>query len=628
MYNRGDHPVQPLTDQSVEEEYQYPMVTMNSNQFSMRKYNMAETAQSHQSLQKFNTNLLSRQSLAIYQQLNLKNQEQSKKPQSQIHKKLNNEYKELKKKRELLIEENQKQILNQCSFAPQISNKSRQIGQDNVVSPRYLSPKATINKIVEQISDGKPQISETSKKMIDNKENVFKRLYFHKQEYKQIQSAKISRRSSPETVDAITQRLYENAFQPKRYKSPNQTQQQTNKIENNELQTKYLIHHFVKEFYKAITNARVWTLENWTEEKKKIKFQYDVQTDLCLLTINELAITLDRLGFLPFKTYDLADENSSIYKLYQFLKCPQEFELILSRNLLTFLLSMQGIQIDKQIVPFYTNTYNIKFPRIVNHQILHFDNGNLVIKQTEFLQKQFQSLYLNYLSYKKVDVPQQEKKQFLKVNEQTEQLAKQYRTRMASQYQLDKESVDLNEFNKIYQIRKTQMQQQINSESQLNCTFKPQINKTESINSKFMQPLKKGPVVPPLREEQPTFTPDISRSQSTLGLRQSPVNSTGIVQRMVKGRIEKQLNNLLLEQGTSNSKKRKILEQKLFEDEINKNKQPLLHIDVTLCNNTTKRITVFPNDSPGHLAEKFIRENNLPKTMREQIVKLINDQLH
>ena len=41
---------------------------------------------------------------------------------------------------------------------------------------------------------------------------------------------------------------------------------------------------------------------------------------------------------------------------------------------------MQGIQIDKQIVPFYTNTYNIKFPRIVNHQILHFDNGNLVIK--------------------------------------------------------------------------------------------------------------------------------------------------------------------------------------------------------------------------------------------------------
>lgn len=46
MRPKGDNvPILPVTDQSMEEEeYQYPLMTVTSNVFSNRKYNLIETA--------------------------------------------------------------------------------------------------------------------------------------------------------------------------------------------------------------------------------------------------------------------------------------------------------------------------------------------------------------------------------------------------------------------------------------------------------------------------------------------------------------------------------------------------------------------------------------------------------
>lgn len=58
------------------------------------------------------------------------------------------------------------------------------------------------------------------------------------------------------------------------------------------------------------------------------------------MSLDELAISLDYLGFVPYSVYDPKDKNCQIYSLFQNLQCPPDFQMILSRNLLSFLLAM------------------------------------------------------------------------------------------------------------------------------------------------------------------------------------------------------------------------------------------------------------------------------------------------
>lgn len=57
--------------------------------------------------------------------------------------------------------------------------------------------------------------------------------------------------------------------------------------------------------------------------------------------------------------------------------------MLLSRNLLCFLLAMQGFQVDYSLVPEYINTYDVKFPNKLQKGIFEFENGNLVITSCE-----------------------------------------------------------------------------------------------------------------------------------------------------------------------------------------------------------------------------------------------------
>jgi len=47
MKPNGDAPINPVTNESMEEDYQYPLMTVTSNMLSNRKYNLVETAQSN-----------------------------------------------------------------------------------------------------------------------------------------------------------------------------------------------------------------------------------------------------------------------------------------------------------------------------------------------------------------------------------------------------------------------------------------------------------------------------------------------------------------------------------------------------------------------------------------------------
>jgi hypothetical protein len=53
---------------------------------------------------------------------------------------------------------------------------------------------------------------------------------------------------------------------------------------------------------------------------------------------------------------------------------------VLTRNLLVFLLAIQGIPVTFTIVPKYGNSYGIKFQKEYRNNIFSFQEGNIVIE--------------------------------------------------------------------------------------------------------------------------------------------------------------------------------------------------------------------------------------------------------
>jgi hypothetical protein len=47
---------------------------------------------------------------------------------------------------------------------------------------------------------------------------------------------------------------------------------------------KFVLHYFVREFYKALTSARCWTLTD-IASNYLCDFQFNIGSDLCLITI-------------------------------------------------------------------------------------------------------------------------------------------------------------------------------------------------------------------------------------------------------------------------------------------------------------------------------------------------------
>jgi hypothetical protein len=64
----------------------------------------------------------------------------------------------------------------------------------------------------------------------------------------------------------------------------------------------------VKEFYIALTKARDWILKNPQLHPMGLPFKFEIEKDLCLVTLNELAFSLDYLGFLSYGSYRVEDE--------------------------------------------------------------------------------------------------------------------------------------------------------------------------------------------------------------------------------------------------------------------------------------------------------------------------------
>ncbi|CAD8159807.1 unnamed protein product [Paramecium octaurelia] len=623
---KGDIPINPLTDQSIDEIH-YPLYT---NQ------NLMETVQSQSS---FKPQLYKNQNLYeefIRKTETGKPEQKHLKWRTNIHLRLNEEYNELQQKKEQLKENYQQLELQQCSFQPSISSKSKQIGSYFGSSPRYMSPKSLQTQTLHpQNKELKPSSRKSNKE--NNPSNVWERLSKQKglsqaPQFLQVQpqSTRTSQRHTPERVEAISNRLYEEAFQPKKFKfnyqetlilSP-KTVTQTQRSE------KHLVRHFVKLFYESITNARIWTLNHLDENLNKIDFQFEIENDLCLLTIDELAITLDHLGFAPYQTYDHTNQDNVVFKIFRLLQCPYELDLILSRNLLTFLLAMQGFQVDFQLLPKYNNNYNIQFPKYCKNDLVEFEDGNVIIQNQESISKQFNQLYLNYLAYKKHNkkIQEQESNQLqLKSNSQTTELANKYRQRVQSQI-TETKPINLNDYDHYYQKKKEQLKQEIDTNIKQQCPFTPKINSTQT-SPRYHLNTKK--VLSPKQEETPTFQPTLNKSQLSYMNDQVPLpEQREAIKRMVKGRVEKQLNQIIISQGTCYQKKRKNIEQQLYQEEINKLIQlPIMYINIALENNTTKKIAIYQGDQPRKLAEKFVKDNRLDPNLIDQVTLLLEEQL-
>ncbi|CAD8157475.1 unnamed protein product [Paramecium pentaurelia] len=218
------------------------------------------------------------------------------------------------------------------------------------------------------------------------------------------------------------------------------------------------------------------------------------KNDLCLLKIDELAITFDHLGFGPYQTYDHTNQNNNVFRIFRNLQCPNELDFILSKIYQLFCyLCKDFMWISNYFLSIIIITkFNFLNIRAMIWLILKMYYDNLELRQNN---KVIQSIIF------KLSCLQQQKKKHLE-----------------------------SEFNK----------------SQLSHIQVPFPEQREAIK------------------------------------------------RMVKGRVEKQLNQIIISQGTCFQKKRKYIEQQLYQEQISKLiQQTIMYFNVALENNIIKKIAIY-----------------------------------
>ncbi|CAD8161259.1 unnamed protein product [Paramecium octaurelia] len=593
----GDSPITPLTEKSV-------LLTDNNNEDQF--YPISQQNNFLREKEQNQNHLLNPRILTQKQNL---------------HNKLNQEHQELIQRRNQLRNSYEQHQLEQCSFKPRISQKSIEMRSQDMSQPRYMSPKKIyFNDQTETLQT--QQSPKQRNKRKSNKENIWERLSQNKQSVQlQVSNPIVQEQPNQERIDQtkineIVNRLYNQAFQPKKLKQQNDSNQILGSLRGSHNE-KLVIHYFVREFYKVLTLARCDTLDD-LKYNQQFTFQFQIESDLCLITLNELCQILDNLGFVPLENKPLQ------FEIFQHLQCPTDFDLILSRNLLCFLLCVQGYHNEIEQIPNYENQYKIKFPIQYNNGITQFINGNLRVYNPDLLLQKYSILNVNHLAYKKNRDLQQDVNTSFKTNKQTQVLAIQHRKRVASEIQ--HQNITLNDYDQIYNKKKQKLieeQERINQEQ---CTFNPQINDAQ-VKSKYLQskPQKSNDQGNQGQNNTPLFIPNTLKSKLAV-VQTKPANSNVAIERMIKGRVQRQLSQAIIKQGTCNSKKRQQLEEQIYEQELG-HKQPLMFIDVIIDNNKKERIVVNQNDTAEKLASQFIEKNKIDKSHQENLIKLIQQQL-
>ncbi|CAD8164904.1 unnamed protein product [Paramecium pentaurelia] len=596
---QGDSPITPLTEKSIlltdnnNEDQFYPLSQQNNLMHEQQQYN-----QNH---------LLNPRILTQKQNL---------------HNKLNQEYQELMQRRNQLRNSYEQQQLQQCSFKPRISQKSVEMKSQDMSQPRYMSPKKIYIQDCTQTLQTQQSPKQKNKKK-SNKENLWERLSQNKQSVQlQMSNPIVLEQANQERIDQtkineIVNRLYNQTCIPKKLKQQNDSNHIQGSLRGSHNE-KLVIHYFVREFYKVLTQARCETLDD-LKYNQQMTFQFQIENDLCLITINELCQILDNLGFVPL------ENNQLQFQIFQHLQCPPDFDMILSRNLLCFLLCVQGYHNEIEQIPNYENQYKINFPIQFNNGITQFINGNLRVYNPDLLLQKYNILNVNHLAYKKNRDLHQDVNTSFKTNKQTQVLAIQHRKRVASEIQ--HQNVTLNDYDQIYNKKKQKLieeQERINQEQ---CTFNPQINDAQ-VKSKYLQS-KQQKLNDQVNQSQiniPQFTPNTLKNKPVVVQMKPTTNSNVAIERMIKGRVQRQLSQAIIKQGTCNSKKRQQLEEQIYEQELG-HKQPLMFIDVIIDNNKKERIIVNQNDTAAKLASQFIEKNKIDKSHQENLIKLIQQQL-
>ncbi|CAK79337.1 unnamed protein product (macronuclear) [Paramecium tetraurelia] len=207
---------------------------------------------------------------------------------------------------------------------------------------------------------------------------------------------------------------------------------------------------------------------------------------------------------------------------------------------------------------------------------------------------------------------------------QTQMLATQHRKRVASEIQHS--YVTLNDYDQIYNKNKQKLIDQQERINQERCTFNLKINEAQ-VKSKYLQskPQKVNNEVNQSQINITQFTQNKIKTRPAL-VEMKPANSNVAIERMIKGRVQRQLSQAIIKQRTCNSKKRQHLEEQIYEQEM-RHKQPLMFIDVIVDNYKKERIAVNQNDTASKLATYIINKNKIDKSLQENLIKLIQQQL-
>ncbi|CAD8075126.1 unnamed protein product [Paramecium sonneborni] len=544
----GDSPITPLTEKSI-------ILTENNNQDQYY--------------------LITQQNKLIHQKQ--QNQNQLLNPsiltqKQNLHNKLNQQYKDLIDRRYQLRNSYEQQQMQQCSFKPRISQKSIEMKSQDKSQPRYMSPKK--NYIQEYQLNLQTQQSPQQKiKKKLNQENLWERLSQNKQSAQLFpQHQNVNDKPNQEKIDQtkinqIVNKLYKQDILPIKQKQQKDSKNLQGSLRGSHNE-KLVIHYFVREFHKVLTMARCETLED-SKFNQQYSFDFQIQCDLCLITNNEM-------------------QNKKLQlEIFQNLQCPPDLDLILSRNLLCFLLCVQGFHNEIEQIPNYENQYKINFAIQLNNGITKFINGNLKIYNPELLQQNYNILNINHLTYKKNFELYEDVNTSFKTNKQTQVLANQHRKRVASEIQHS--NVTLNDYDQIYNQKKQRLFEEQEKINQEQCTFNPQINEAQ-VKSKYLQqkPQKQNDQDNQSEINKNLFTPNTTKSKPII-FQMKPANSNVAIERMIKGRVQRQLSQAIIKQGTCNSRKRQQLEEQIYEQEIG-HKYPLMFIDVIIDNNIKDRI--------------------------------------
>ncbi|CAD8131505.1 unnamed protein product [Paramecium pentaurelia] len=550
-------------------------------------------------------------------------------------------------KKQTLKDQLDAEYLSQCSFQPQIDEKSRKMAikatnqevrsadEFHEQQMRHLQKVNEKREILQkqQEEDEKAELSspkltvKTQKLTLKYSEQpLVERLHEVKSKTQTLPDSTLGHSFKPQISkkskeikreESVQDFLYNDAKNRQEQKKQTETMIPQSIISPTDKSQSWFVQRFIKEFYYQLSG-----LDRVQETKDYSKiYQDDFQKIL---------------GGLGFGQCDMLwnELNNGFY--------------VLSRNLLVILLAIQAVPQHLIEIPLYKPKVEENIQVKSKYQC--DENGNLILSVSDCqeLHKMFYKLYLNTKQQNGNGVrrrmarsPQPEIRcGSPKISDRTKQLAEAKRQDSSLfdwfSQQEEKKKQSLEELKKqveeermkecksiqreitidLHQLAKPLQKQEDRTtvdvefdNQQQHCSFQPQISKPAQKTSASNYAIQE-------MEKQAARMKEARLRQKTLAnLKNKGTTTNNTIRRKEKGLTENELNN---EPKQKKNKSRPISDKST----------PMLYVDVKIEDGKSARIVVFEGDTSVSLANKFAKEHKLDENMKEKLKDLLDQQIN